>query len=98
MHIAIHPKLLWRIEKKDRLEFHMPIVKNHMIDILSKVDSFICIHFLSKLIHPKISKLSFEDLKSLIIDLGILNHYSFTIGENCKEIMYNNLQELELGI
>ena len=101
MHRAIHPKLLWRIDKKDRLEFQMPIVKNHMIKILSSVGSFVCIHFLCKIIQPKVPKLNFEDLKSLVIDLGILNPYTFIIDENNKEIMYkrkNDFDTLELGI
>jgi hypothetical protein len=101
MHRAIHPKLLWRNEKRERLEFQMPIVKNHMIKILSKVNSFVCIDFLCKLIQPKITKLKYEDLKSLIIDLGILNHYSFTFNEHNNEIMYNqknNLHDLDLEL
>jgi hypothetical protein len=101
MHRAIHPKLLWRNDKKDRLEFYMPIVKNHMIKILSNVESFVCIEFLCKLIHPKIPKINFEDLKSLVIDLGILNPYTFIIDEDNKEIMYkrkNDFDPLELGI
>jgi hypothetical protein len=101
MHRAIHPKLLWRNEIKDRLEFHIPIVKQHMIKILLNVDSFVCIDFLCALIKPKVPKLIFENLKSLIIDLGILNPYTFIIDLHNKEIMYkhkNNFESLELGI
>ena len=101
MNIAISQKLLWG-NKKSRLEYHLPIVKEHMIRILSTMHSFICIDTLCCMIQNKYKKIDYYNLKNLIIDLGHLNNNSFIMNDYDTEIKYNHddasLYDISIGI